>query len=245
MRDDIHPTLDQLDRDGALRDAGARVDPVTRASFLRRAVAIVGGAAAAGIAVPGIALPGSALAQDASDVDILNYALTLEYLEAAFYAEANASGALSGQLAQFARVVGGHEDAHVAALQRTLGSKAVKRPMFDFMGTTSDPATFARTAMVLEDTGVEAYQGAATNITSRDVLTAAISIHPVEARHAAWVASIMSKGGVSPTSPAPEAFNPARDMDAVLAAVRSTGFISSMPAAPAGGGVGAQPAMTG
>lgn len=245
MADSIHPTFDELDRDGALREAGARVDPVTRGSFLRRAFAIAGGAAVAGVAVPGIVMPGAAFAQASSDVDILNYALTLEYLEAAFYAEANARGALSGELATFARTVGEHENAHVTALQRALGPKAVKRPSFDFKGTTGDAATFSRTALTLEDTGVEAYQGAAVNIQSKEILTAAISIHPVEARHAAWIASIISKGGTSPSSPAPDAFNPARDMAAVLAVVRSTGFISTMSSAQPSQGMSGQPAMTG
>ncbi|HST41304.1 MAG TPA: ferritin-like domain-containing protein [Conexibacter sp.] len=241
MTDSIHPSFDQLDRDGALREAASRVDPVTRGSFLRRALAIAGGA----VAVPAILAPGVALGQSSSDVDILNYALTLEYLEAAFYAEANARGALSGELAMFARTVGAHEDAHVAALQRALGSKAVRRPSFDFKGTTADPDTFWRTALTLEDTGVEAYQGAAVNIQSKDVLTAAISIHPVEARHAAWIASIASRGGTSPSSPVPDAFNPARTMDEVLAVVQSTGFISTMGSAQPSDGMSSQPAMTG
>jgi hypothetical protein len=253
MPRDIHPTLHELDRDGALREAGARVDPITRLSFLRRAGAILGGGAVAAVALPNLSGlaggGGPAVAAAASsattDVDILNYALTLEYLEAAFYAEALKKGALRGQLQQFAKVVAGHERQHVQALQGTLGSKAVKRPRFDFKGTTSSPSTFASTAKTLEDTGVEAYQGQATNIGSRRVLAAAISIHPVEARHAAWIASIMSKGGTSPASPAPDAFNPAEDMQQVLAAVQGTGFISTMSGAQAGGAVGGQPAMTG
>jgi hypothetical protein len=242
--DIIHPTFAELDRDGAIREAASRVDPVTRGSFLRRAAAVIGGGAAALGAGGALALPGAAHAQGRGDVDILNYALTLEYLEAAFYAEANARGALSGQLAEFSRIVGGHEDAHVAALRRALGSAAVRRPSFDFKGTTSDPGTFARTAMTLEDTGVEAYQGQATNIRDRSVLTAAISIHPVEARHAAWIASIMSRGGNSP-SPAPEALNPAADMDEVLGIVRSTGFISTMRGAQPSDPMTSQPRMTG
>ncbi len=165
---DIHPTLDELDRDGALREAGARVDPLTRGSFLRRALAIAGGAAAAGVALPALATPAAFAQSGGSDVDILNYALTLEYLEAAFYAEAVARGALSGELATFARTVAAHEQAHVDALKRALGGKAVKRPSFDFKGTTGSQDAFWRTALTLEDTGVEAYQGAAVNIQSRD-----------------------------------------------------------------------------
>ena len=249
MTHDIHPTLHELDRDGALREAGARVDGFTRASFLKRAAAILGGGAAAAIVLPNLGSIGSASAADAmsgtTDVDILNYALTLEYLEAAFYKEAVAKGALNGQLKQFASVVADHERQHVNALKTALGSKAVKSPSFDFKGTTASPGTFARTAMVLEDTGVEAYQGQATNIRSKQILAAALSIHPVEARHAAWVASIMSKGGINPVSPAPAALNPAADMQQVLDAVQGTGFISTMAGAQAGAAVGSQPAMTG
>jgi rubrerythrin len=237
--DTIRPTLEQLDVDGALRESAARVDPVTRGAFLRRAAAIVGGGAAASMILPGIAL-----GQGSTDVDILNYALTLEYLEAAFYKEANAKGALNGELKRFSKVVAQHEEAHVKALKQALGSKAVKTPSFDFKGTTSSPDTFAATSKVLEDTGVEAYQGQAPNIKSKKILTAALSIHPVEARHAAWVASIIGKGSGNP-SPVPEAFNPAKDMAQVLAAVQGTGFISSMSGAKAGSAVGGQPAMTG
>jgi Ferritin-like domain len=89
-----------------------------------------------------------------SDGDILNYALTLECLEAAFYAEAVYKGALNGDAARFAQVVAQHEAAHVQALQKTLGDKAVKKPSFDFKGTTSDQAKFIETAITFEDTGV-------------------------------------------------------------------------------------------
>ena len=166
-------------------------------------------------------------AQGKGDIDILNYALTLEYLEAAFYKEAVDGGALSGQYARFAKIVAEHEQAHVDALKKALGSKAVKEPNFDFKGTTGSESTFGATAMVLEDTGVKAYQGAGDRTSSpRTILKAAISIHPVEARHAAWIASILSKGSGSP-SPAPEAFNPAADMATILAAVKGTGFITT------------------
>ena len=229
--------LAAFDIDGAIREAADRINHGNRKSFLRNA-GILGG----GVALMGM-LPGVALAQGGGlpkgDVDILNYALTLEYLESAFYAEANAKGALSGEYARFAKTVGEHEDAHVAALKKTLGAKAVKKPKFDFQGTTADQATFAKTAMVLEDTGVKAYQGQATNIKTPAVLKAAISIHPVEARHAAWIASIMS------TSPAPAAFNPAADMATVLAAVKATGFIPAAGSASAGTAVHGQPAVAG
>jgi hypothetical protein len=237
MTPDITP-LAGFDSDGALQEAA---DEVSRAGFFKRAGAIVAGGVAAG-AIPS-ALAGAQGGVPKGDVAILNYALTLEYLEAAFYTKAMADGALRGQFANFAKVVGAHEQAHVEALKKTLGSKAVKRPSFDFKGTTADQDTFAKTAIVLEDTGVEAYQGQAGNIKTPAVLKAAISIHPVEARHAAWIRSLVGMGSGDP-NPAPAAFNPAKDMDAVLAAVQQTGFIV-MGDAAAGDPMSAQPRMTG
>jgi hypothetical protein len=229
-----------FDADGALQEAVDRVDRTghSRSAFLRRGGALLAGGLLAGV------LPARAMAAGLpkGDVAILNYALTLEYLEAAFYAEAVSGGALRGEYARFAKVVREHEQAHVDALKKTLGRKAVKKPSFDFKGTTADQDAFAKTAITLEDAGVEAYQGQATNIKTPAVLQAAIAIHPVEAQHAAWIRSIVGGGG--DPSPAPAAFNPAKDMDAILAAVRGTGFIT-MRNAESGAAVSAQPSMTG
>jgi ferritin-like protein len=229
--------LAEFDTDGALQEAAAGL---SRAGFFKRAGAIAGAGLAAGMIPSAFA---RAQGVPKSDIAILNYALTLEYLEAAFYKKALADGALRGQFRNFAEVTGQHEEAHVAALKKTLGSKAVKRPSFDFKGTTANQDTFAQTAIVLEDTGVEAYQGQAGNIKTPAVLKAAISIHPVEARHAAWIRSLVGMGSGDP-NPAPEAFNPAKDMNAVLAAVQQTGFIV-MGDAAAGDPMSAQPRMTG
>ena len=150
--------LEEIDADGAIQEMGERVDPNTRASFLRKAGigagALIGGSALMG-AIPSLASAGNT--QVAADADLLNYALTLEYLEAAFYNEAVAAGALKGETARFAKVVASHENAHVAFLKKALGAKAVKKPTFDFKGTTGKQATFQATAEVLEYTGVAAY----------------------------------------------------------------------------------------
>jgi rubrerythrin len=213
------PTLDELDADGALRDAADALPD--RAGFFKRSGAFIGGGLLLG-SLP-IAFAGAA-GTPKSDVKILNYALTLEYLESAFYAEAVSQGALDGSLKTFAGIVSQHEAAHVAALQKALGSAAAKKPKFDFKGTTRDRKKFAATAQVLEDTGVSAYEGQATAIKTPAVLMAAGSILPVEARHAAWIRDI-NGAGHSPV-PAPDAFNPAKSMSAVLAAVKQTGFIT-------------------
>jgi hypothetical protein len=236
MTPDLTP-LKRFDTDGALQEAA---DGLTRSSLFRRGGLLVAGGLAAG-ALPA-ALAG-AQGVPKGDIAILNYALTLEYLEAAFYRRALGDGALKGQYRRFAEVAGAHEQAHVEALVKVLGGKAVKRPSFDFGGATADQATFAQTAITVEDLGVEAYQGQAGNIRTPAILAAAISIHPIEARHAAWIRSIVGKGSGDP-SPAPAAFNPAKDMSTVLAAVQGTGFIT-MDRAESGAAVSAQPQMTG
>jgi rubrerythrin len=217
-------TLGEVDVDGALQETAGRAG-ITRGDALRRAV-LGGGALMAGSAMLG-ALPGTAMGAvtraSAGDVDILNFALTLEYLEAAFYAEALSKGKLSGEAMKFATVVAKDEAAHVSFLKGALGSKAVKKPKFDFKGTTAAQATFLKTAMALEDTGVSAYAGAAPMIANKKTLSAALSVHSVEARHAAWVRDILGKGG-NPL-PAPSAFDAPRTKAQVLKIVTGTGFI--------------------
>ena len=216
--------LDEIDADGAIQETGEKVDPNTRASFLRKAGigagALLGGGALLG-AIPSMASASNT--QAAADADILNYALTLEYLEAAFYNEAVAAGALKGETARFAKVVASHENAHVAFLKSALGAKAVKKPKFDFKGTTGKQATFQATAEVLEYTGVAAYLGQVGNIKSRAILGAAGSILPIEAYHAAWIADIRRHG--TKPYPAPVAFAKGKTKAQILAAVKATGFI--------------------
>jgi rubrerythrin len=228
MTNDHALTLAEIDVDGALQETAERAG-VTRGDALRRAV-LGGGALLAGSALlggmQGTALGASTRAGRASagDVDILNFALTLEFLEAAFYAEAVSKGKLTGQAAKFAKAVAHDEAAHVAFLKGALGSKAVKSPMFDFKGTTAKQSTFLQTAMALEDTGVSAYAGAAPMIADKKTLAAALSVHSVEARHAAWVRDIIGNGGMPLPAPAP--FDPARSKAAVLKIVTGTGFIT-------------------
>jgi hypothetical protein len=209
--------IDELDRDGALREAEDGVAGDSRADFLKKAVAAGGGLAGGGALLGLLATEGRA--QTATDVSILNFALTLEELEAAFYREAVAGGALTGRTLRFARVTGAHEDAHVAFLRQALGSAAIARPQFNFMGTTTNSQQFIATAVTLEETGVAAYKGQAPLIETPAVLGAALTIHSVEARHAAWVRRI---AGMRPViGPADAALT----REQVLAAVGATGFI--------------------
>jgi rubrerythrin len=183
--------LNRIDRDGAIADAVAALHGHTRADLLRGA--LFGGAAllAAG-AEPAVAASGTT-----RDVAILNFALTLEELQAAFYTEVERNKVLQGELKQQADTVGGHERAHVKAFRAVLGSKAIKRPHFDFGGATEGSDAFRRTAVAFEDLAVAAYKGQAPHIHSREYLASALAIHSVEARHAAWIRRLAGKPPVA------------------------------------------------
>jgi rubrerythrin len=216
MSDELN--LAAIDIDGAVQEMDAAVAGNSRADFFRKAA--VGGAGLVGggvlLGLPAIALGSPSKQQD---VAILNYALTLEYLEAAFYNEAVASGALNPEVQAAAKTVAAHENAHVAFLKKALGGAAVKKPKFDFKGTTKDQAKFVPTATVLEDTGVAAYSGQATRIMQPAIVKAAVSILTVEARHAAQFRALGGK------TFAPLGFDRAKTMRQILTAVKGTGFI--------------------
>ncbi len=128
-------------------------------------------------------------------VDILNFALTLEYLEDDFYRAAlSQPGLIPQQFVEVFSTISRHESQHVSLLQGTLGAAAVAKPQFDLTGRGKFPdilsnfRTFALVSQTLEDTGVAAYKGQAPKLTGGgDLLTTALRIHSVEARHAAEV----------------------------------------------------------
>ncbi|KYP14995.1 ferritin-like domain-containing protein [Flavihumibacter sp. CACIAM 22H1] len=136
-------------------------------------------------------------------LEVLNYALTLEYLEAEFYAMGISKGTAlvpAGAPANAIKTIGDHEAAHVSFLKTAItaaGATPVAKPNFDFTadGTFADVftnyATFLAVAQTFEDTGVRAYKGRAAELTGGgDLLTAALNIHSVEARHAAHIRSM-------------------------------------------------------
>ncbi len=129
----------------------------------------------------------------ASDLDVLNYALTLEYLEAG-YKQGNARSLVSGREAEYLLAIGADEQAHVDALSATirkLGGAPVAAPNVDFGDAFKDREHFLKLSHTFENTGVHAYLGAAGSIKNKDVLQAAAGIYGVEARHAAIIGSLL------------------------------------------------------
>jgi len=196
----------------------AGVEIVDDSGDLSRSEVILKGALAAG-AVYGLGMVApfvrrALAASEGGDVGILNFALTLEYLEADFYAEAKRRAGASGELKSLIGLLAADEQQHVEALTATvkkLGGKPVAKPEFEFpYGNT---AGFLKLAQTFEDTGVSAYNGAGPMIKSKEVLGAAGSIVQVEARHAAAIRL------QNEAEPSPEAFDPALDEAQVLKAV--------------------------
>lgn len=198
-----------------------------RRTFLRWA-GLVG--VGAGLVLGGTVVGTAAFAQSptpgadsgSGDVGILNYALTLEYLEAEFYTQGIKAGLLSGRELDLVAPIEAHEQEHVKAVMATvtkLGGTPVAKPTINFpVGTFASRDKFLMTASMLEELGVSAYQGQVPLIQSGDVLGAGASIAGVESRHAAILAQLI--GG----NPFPSSFEAGKSMADVLAAAKP--FIS-------------------
>ncbi len=141
----------------------------------------------------------------ASNTDVLNFALTLEYLERSFYRQGlDASGLIPAADQTVFATISKHEDAHVEFLKAALGDAAIEEPTFDFTGAPgglnldpfNDYPTFLALAQGFEDTGVRAYKGQAGALANdNDLLQYALQIHSVEARHAAQVRRMRDEKG--------------------------------------------------
>jgi hypothetical protein len=172
-----------------------------RRSFFKKAGDFSVKAALASLPVALTLFPKTVKAQNATVTDVLNFALTLEYLEAEFYEMGlSASGLIPSEDMNIFMQISQHETAHVAFLKTALGSAAVEKPTFDFTAggmfpnAFSDYMTFLALSQSFEDTGVRAYKGQAGNLISDDnTLKAALQIHSVEARHASEVRRLRGK----------------------------------------------------
>jgi len=128
------------------------------------------------------------------DVGILNYALTLEYLETAFYADVVKSGLFKGSDLETIRKFGSEEAEHVSALTgfvKQMGGTPASKPKTEF--PLKSAKSVLELAATVENLGAAAYLGQATNIKGASVLTAALSIHSVEGRHAAALNTLLGE----------------------------------------------------
>jgi hypothetical protein len=171
----------------------------SRRGFLGGSARLAGGGA---VALAAVSLPflrggGNALAAEdfADDLDVVQYALTLEHLEYAFYrdglqqfSKADVDDVYPSNLYTFLEAVRNHEGTHVEqliAVVNQLGGTPVEEAKCDFGYTDLD--SFLNTAALLENTGVSAYAGAAPFIQDKAILAAALGIHSIEARHASYL----------------------------------------------------------
>jgi Ferritin-like domain len=192
----------------------------SRKRFLRLGLAGAGTLTIGAVLAAGVPRLGRSSTAQARDVEVLNYALLLGELQAAFYRRALRRAKLTGELREYAEVVAGHKREHVAVLRKALGPNARTIPRFAFGEAVSNPKRFAATAIAIEELGVAAYNGQATNL-SKPALQAAASIVSVNARHAAWIRAIQDK------RPANQPTDVAKTRREVLAEVDRTGFVRS------------------
>ncbi|KAI0260678.1 ferritin-like domain-containing protein [Gloeopeniophorella convolvens] len=171
---------------------------------------------------------GRPIPRDISDTDVLNFALTLEHLENAFYSEGlskfTQQDFIDAGLADWSygriKQIAAHEAEHVQFLQEALGDKATKPCTYSFPYT--DPKSFVTLSHALETVGDSAYIGASRFVQSKDTLVAAATILSVEARHSAWLDSAVRKG-----SPWSSSFDTPLDPDQAFTLASS--FITSCP----------------
>jgi Ferritin-like domain len=214
-------TLAEIDADGALHETAVAAFPETRAAFLRRSV----GATVVGLG--GLFAAESAdaadVAQTKNDISILQFDLVLEYLQSGLYTEAERLGALTPKTLSWARVVGAHERAHVAALKQLLGRNVVPSPTFNYGDVTSNERVFIRTAVAFEDLTAALLKWQAPRLDSRSILAAAVTLHSVETRHAAWIRHLIG------LRPAANAFDKPASQARMVRLIASTHFVAAQP----------------
>jgi len=194
MSNDRLPDTPQADA-AASELAGLEVRGLTRSSFILRGALAAGAVYGVSAVTPFVSQ--ALAATGGGDVEVLNFALTLEYLESDFYNVKGKQVSLAGQAKAYAALFGEEERDHVNALStviKQLGGTPAAKPAFVF--PVSDESSFLTLASLLENTGVGAYNGAAPSLQSKQVLAAAGSIVQIEARHAAAIDLLIGK---SPT----------------------------------------------
>ncbi len=215
-------TLAEIDAGGSLRDA-AEAAGCTRAELFSRGVTAAAAGALVYLGVSGEDA-GAATARTANDIAILRFDQVLEELQAGLYTEAERLGALKPQTLAWARVVGAHERAHLAAIKKLLGRKnSLRASTFDYGKVTADESAFLKTAVAFEDLTAALLKWQAPRLDSRDIVAAAVSLHSVETRHAAWIRHLI---GLQPAS---TAFDKPASQARMSKLIDSTHFVVSTP----------------
>jgi rubrerythrin len=203
---------DDVDRKRFLKMAGS----AGAASFGAFVLAACGSSSRSKSTAAAPASTATTASSTTGDIGILNYALTLEYLETDFYSKVVAAGLFQGKVGSLIKTFGAQEASHVAALKAAvtkLGGTPAADPMGKFPITSATQV--AELAYTVENLGAAAYLGQAAKIQSPEVLASALAIHSVEARHAATLGTLVKKS-VTPQG----AFATPADMSTVLAAVK-------------------------
>jgi rubrerythrin len=203
---------DDVDRKRFLKMAGS----AGAASFGAFVLAACGSSSSSSKSASTAAATSTTASSATGDIGILNYALTLEYLETEFYSKVVAAGLFKGKVGSLIKTFGAQEASHVAALKAAvtkLGGMPAADPMGKFPITSATQV--AELAYTVENLGASAYLGQAAKIQSPEVLASALAIHSVEARHAATLGTLVKKS-VTPQG----AFATPADMSTVLAAVK-------------------------
>jgi hypothetical protein len=191
---------------------------ISRAQLLTRGIVGAGALTAVGLLFGGLPKPAVSQPSPKQDARVLEWLLQVEYLQAAFYAEAERRRAIKDELHEFAARVGRQERAHVDVLERTLGARPSRRPTFDFDDATTNPGAFVATAVELEEIAVSAFNGQVPNLTKPRVMTA-MKIVSVEARHVGWVRDLAGR------NPAPRPADQPATQEQTKAAMEDTGFM--------------------
>jgi rubrerythrin len=233
--DDAAPTgvVEQLARDDVerkrfLKMAGKRMGAGAAATGLAAFIAACGSSSKSSTASTAQAAAPSSSASSSSsttssataaassgDLAIVNYALTLEYLESQFYAKVISSGLFKGTVLSVIKTFGDEEDQHVVALKKVAMSLGTPAAMPTGKFPIKSATQVATLAATVENLGAAAYLGQAPLIKSKEILAAALSIHSIEARHAATL-NLLTKKNPTPNG----AFGSPATMQQVLAAVK-------------------------
>ncbi len=215
---------DDVERKQFLKRAGKGMGAGAAATSLAAFIAACGSSSsssssmtssASSAAAPAASATTSSSASSSGDLAIVNYALTLEYLESQFYDKVIKSGLFSGKNLSVIKTFGGEEAQHVIALKKVASSLGTPAMMPTGKFPIKNAAQVTKLASAVENLGAAAYLGQAGNIQSKEILAAALAIHSIEARHAATLNLVLMK------SPTPDgAFAKPMTMSQVLAVVK-------------------------